>query len=79
MVKNVEQILSRGERMDLLVDKTDNLSTQARAFRKRSAAVRRSQWWKNQKLMAVSGLSVILLIYIFVASACGLTLSHCGR
>lgn len=36
MVHNVEAILSRGERIELLVDKTDNLSSQARAFRKRS-------------------------------------------
>merc|ERR1712072_602028 len=77
MVKNVEQILSRGERMDLLVDKTDNLSTQARAFRKRSAALRRSQWWKNQKLMAVSGLSIVPILYLFIASACGMGLNHC--
>ena len=54
MVKNVEQILSRGERLDLLIDKTDDLSHQARAFRKRSAAVRRQYWWKNVRLMALS-------------------------
>lgn len=34
MVQNVEQILSRGERIELLVDKTDALSGQAWAFRR---------------------------------------------
>lgn len=34
MVHNVEQILSRGERIELLVDKTDALSGQAWAFRR---------------------------------------------
>lgn len=34
MVQNVEQILSRGERIELLVDKTDTLSGQAWAFRR---------------------------------------------
>ena len=34
MVQNVEQILSRGERIELLVDKTDNLNNQAWAFRR---------------------------------------------
>ena len=29
MVQNVEQILSRGERIELLVDKTDNMASQA--------------------------------------------------
>jgi hypothetical protein len=30
MVQNVEQILSRGERIELLVDKTDNMASQVR-------------------------------------------------
>lgn len=34
MVQNVEQILSRGERIELLMDKTDTLSGQAWAFRR---------------------------------------------
>lgn len=55
MVQNVEQILSRGERIELLVDKTDHMSTQAKAFRKRSQAMRRKQWWKNMKLMVLTG------------------------
>jgi len=39
MVQNVEAILSRGERIELLVDKTDDLSHQAKAFRKRSQGI----------------------------------------
>lgn len=30
MVDNIEKVLERGERLELLVDKTDNLRTQAR-------------------------------------------------
>ena len=59
MVKNVEQILSRGERLDLLIDKTDGLSTQAKQFRKRSAAVRRKYWWRNVKLLALGGFACV--------------------
>lgn len=40
MVKNVEQVLSRGERIDLLVDRTNDMSSQAFAFRKRSTVLR---------------------------------------
>ncbi|KAK4701383.1 hypothetical protein P7C70_g4847, partial [Phenoliferia sp. Uapishka_3] len=40
MVKNIDAVLSRGERIELLVDKTDHMSTQARAFRKRSTQLR---------------------------------------
>lgn len=62
MVKNVEQILSRGERLDLLIDKTDGLSTQAKQFRKRSAAIRRKMWWKNTKLLALSSFASAFLL-----------------
>ena len=42
MVQNVEQILSRGERIELLVDKTDTMASQATAFRR--GANRRTGW-----------------------------------
>jgi vesicle-associated membrane protein 7 len=63
MVQNVEQILSRGERIELLVDKTDVMAGQATAFRRGARAVRRQMWWKNKQVM---GLSVFFgLVSIF--------------
>ncbi|KAI1304856.1 hypothetical protein EDD11_005058 [Mortierella claussenii] len=53
MVHNIERVLERGERIELLVDKTDNLNQQAYAFKKRSAVLRRAMWWKNTKLMII--------------------------
>jgi vesicle-associated membrane protein 7 len=54
MVQNVEQILSRGERIELLVDKTDTMASQATAFRRGARSVRRQMWWKNSKILALS-------------------------
>lgn len=54
MVQNVEQILSRGERIELLVDKTDVMAGQATAFRRGARTVRRQMWWKNTKILALS-------------------------
>ncbi|CEQ43130.1 SPOSA6832_05021, partial [Sporobolomyces salmonicolor] len=67
MVKSIDAVLSRGERIEILVDRTDEMSHQARAFRKRSTVLRRKMWWKNVKL----------LLYFLVASACGIGLDHC--
>ncbi|KAF9408134.1 Vesicle-associated membrane protein, partial [Podila epigama] len=53
MVHNIERVLERGERIELLVDKTDNLNQQAFAFKKRSTQLKRAMWWKNMKLMAI--------------------------
>ncbi|KAG2082370.1 VAMP synaptobrevin-like protein [Suillus cothurnatus] len=77
MVQNVEQILSRGERIELLVDKTDSMATQATAFRRGARTVRRQMWWKNSKILALSVLVALLLLYIIVAQFCGAGL-QCG-
>jgi len=77
MVQNVEQILSRGERIELLVDKTDTMAGQAWAFRRGARNVRRQQFWRNQKIMVLSVAVGILFLYIFVAQFCGAGLNHC--
>jgi vesicle-associated membrane protein 7 len=66
MVQNVEQILSRGERIELLVDKTDTMASQATAFRRGARSVRRQMWWKNQKIMALGVLvGLVSLLYSY--------------
>ncbi|KAF2473824.1 vesicle-associated membrane protein-like protein [Lindgomyces ingoldianus] len=72
MTENIERVLERGERIDLLVDKTDRLGVNARDFRVRSRGLRRRMWWKNIKLMVLLVLVVIFLIYLFVGFGCGL-------
>jgi vesicle-associated membrane protein 7 len=72
MSENIERVLERGERIDLLVDKTDRLGGSARDFRVRSTGLRRQMWWKNIKLMALLSLVVVFLLYLFVGFGCGL-------
>lgn len=72
MTENIERVLERGERIDLLVDKTDRLGGSARDFRVRSRGLRRRMWWKNVKLMAMLVAVVIFLIYLLVGMGCGL-------
>ncbi|CAL1710958.1 unnamed protein product [Somion occarium] len=78
MVQNVEQILSRGERIELLVDKTDSMASQATAFRRGARTVRRSMWWKNTKIVALSGVVGLTFVWVLVAQFCGAGLNHCG-
>lgn len=66
MTKNIESLLERGERLDLLVDKTDRLGGSAREFRVRSRGLKRQMWWKNIKLMALLGLVIFLIILAIV-------------
>lgn len=78
MVRNIDNIAARGERIELLIHKTDNLSSQSVQFRKTSRNLARSLFWKNVKLMATIVIVLVVIIYIIVAMSCGgLTLSTC--
>jgi vesicle-associated membrane protein 7 len=72
MTENIERVLERGERIDLLVDKTDRLGGSARDFRVRSRGLRRQMWWKNVRIMVLLVVVVIFLMYLFVGIGCGL-------
>lgn len=53
MVENIEKILERGDRIELLVDKTATMQDGAFHFRKQSKRLRRALWMKNAKLLLV--------------------------
>lgn len=66
MVENVERLLERGERINLLVSKTDRMNNNSLQFRRRTVAVRRSFWWKNIKLLVLL-IVVCMIIAYFTA------------
>lgn len=49
MIENVERVLERGERINLLVSKTDRMNNNAVEFRKRAGTVKRQMKWQNIK------------------------------
>jgi len=76
MVHNIEKVLERGERIEILVDKTDNLNQASFQFKKRSTALRRQMWWKNTKLMVILGAVIFFLIYFLISANCGFPAWH---
>ncbi|KAL9708569.1 hypothetical protein Ac2012v2_008278 [Leucoagaricus gongylophorus] len=79
MVQNVEQILSRGERIELLVDKTDVMAGQSTAFRRGARSIRRQMWWRNKKTIGLTVIVALLLIWMLAAEFCGAGLNQCGH
>lgn len=77
MVQNIERVLERGEKIELLVDKTDRLNQQAFRFESSSRALRRAMWWKKMRCYAIIGVISILVIYAASVSLCGLNFHHC--
>ncbi|KAK6235221.1 hypothetical protein SCA6_010558 [Theobroma cacao] len=58
MVENIEKILERGDRIELLVDKTATMQDGAFHFKKQSKRLRRALWMKNAKLLVSMLLTV---------------------
>jgi len=71
MVANVETLMDRGERLELLVDKTENLSQHSVSFRRAGRQIRRQYWWQNTKMKIAVAFGIIIAIYIIVSISCG--------
>ena len=70
MDENIERVLERGEKIELLVDKTDNLRFQADKFHKTGRTLRNKMWWQNFKVQIIVLLIVILIAVIIFCSVC---------
>ena len=68
------QVLDRGERIELLVDKTDSLQSEAFAFKRESRRLKHSMWWKNARLLGIIAFVLLLLVYVIACFACSPTL-----
>ena len=75
--QNIEKVLERGEKIELLVDKTDRLNQQAFRFESSSRSLRRAMYWKKMRCYATIGVIAVLLIYCASVSMCGFNFHHC--
>lgn len=74
MKQNVEKVLERGEKLDDLVDKTDDLQASSNTFKVTSRKISRKMFWRNRKMMiiiAVVSLVVITIIVLIILSSTG--------
>jgi vesicle-associated membrane protein 4 len=67
MRDNINKVSERGERLDSLQDKTDNLAVSAQGFRRGANRVRKAMWWKDMKMrMCIIGTIVVIIIIAIV-------------
>jgi len=71
MVDNLEKVIDRSDRIELLVTKSGEISDSARGFHDRSTNLKRTFWWKNAKIVIIVIIALIILILIIVAASCG--------
>ncbi|ORY74749.1 synaptobrevin-domain-containing protein [Leucosporidium creatinivorum] len=66
MRENITKVAERGERLDALQDKTDNLAQSAQGFRKGANRVRKQMWWKDMKMRILIAVGIAVLVIIIV-------------
>ncbi|XP_038896190.1 vesicle-associated membrane protein 711 [Benincasa hispida] len=78
MIENIDKVLERGDRLELLVDKTTNMQGNTMRFRKQARRFRNTVWWKNVKLMVMLIILLLVIAYLVLAFVChGVTLPTC--
>ncbi|RHY13034.1 hypothetical protein DYB36_011615, partial [Aphanomyces astaci] len=71
--EHAEKVLDRGEKFELLVDRTDKLSQQSFVFNRKAKKLRKTLWWRSVKMWVCLG----GILYFVIAMACGFDLSAC--
>ncbi|KAB5590867.1 Synaptobrevin/VAMP-like protein [Ceratobasidium theobromae] len=66
MRENITRVAERGERLDVLQDKTDNLAVNAQGFRRGANRVRKNMWWKDMKMRIIIAIGVVILLVIII-------------
>ncbi|KAH7828162.1 vesicle-associated membrane protein 7F [Monocercomonoides exilis] len=78
--ENIDRILDRQEKVELLVDRSESLAHSSVQFRKKSTQLKKSMWWKNCKLWIVIIIVLLIVIFFIVVAACGgFTFPRCQK
>ncbi|KAL5017882.1 hypothetical protein ScPMuIL_003604 [Solemya velum] len=70
MTQNIEKVLERGDHLDILVDKTEDLQASAATFQKTSRKIRQKFWWKNTKMMCILALVIFIVLTVIIVLIC---------
>lgn len=70
-LRNLNNAIDRGEKIEILVQKTQVMSDASYDMSKTAKAVKRKMWWKNKKMCVAIILLVVVIIVVilFVSGA----------
>ncbi|KAG9295999.1 hypothetical protein G9A89_011851 [Geosiphon pyriformis] len=66
MRDNINRVAERGERLDVLQDKTENLHQSAQGFRRGANRVRKQMWWKDMKMKIILTIVILILATVII-------------
>eukprot|EP00898_Chlorokybus_atmophyticus_P003531 jgi/Chlat1/4179/Chrsp27S04277 len=78
LVQSIDKVLDRGEKISLLVDKTDSLQSEAFRFKRQARQMKHRMWIRNLRMMALLAIIVLVIVLGISAFACGgITFPNC--
>ncbi len=77
MVENIDRVLERGEKIELLVDKTDRLNQQAFKFERSSRSLKREMLWKKYRNYLLLFVLLVIIAVFIAVMVCGINFDKC--
>ncbi|XP_051820703.1 vesicle-associated membrane protein 7-like [Antechinus flavipes] len=68
MSQNIDKMLKREEKLNILIDRTDNLQVATKAFQKTTTKTSKKMWWKNYKIIIIICSIFIIIIIILLST-----------
>ncbi len=59
-------VIERGDKLEDILEKAENMREDASLFKKATKKVKRSMWWKKTKPLVIIGIVVLVIIAIAV-------------
>ena len=78
MVNTIDNVLERGSKLEVLVDKTDELQSASINFKYNARNLRRAMLCKKIKTYCAIFLSIIFIIWLFSSVICGFDYKKCS-
>ncbi|KAI8364257.1 synaptobrevin-domain-containing protein [Blakeslea trispora] len=66
MQENIDKVMQRGERLDDLRGKTEDLQATAGHFRRGANQVRKRMWWKDLKWKIIIAVTILVILGIII-------------
>jgi len=71
MVKNIDAVLERGEKIEILVEKTEVMEQHAFKFNRSAVKLRKKMCWQDWKLKILIVVVLLVVFYALLAWGCG--------
>ena len=77
MIDNINAIVDRGEKIDVLVDKTEDLEENSKIFKNKSTELKRKTLYNKYKLQICICLLLIIAAFVLLFVFCGFKFQNC--